>query len=49
MNVFKNLHFALFASFDIHVKNTNFTFGIPHTHIQWSPLNSHAKCAEKSC
>ena len=29
----KNSHFALFVSFDIHAKNTNFTFGIPHTHI----------------
>ena len=34
MNFLKNSHFALFFSFDIHVKNTNFTFGIPHTHIQ---------------
>ena len=33
MNFLKNSHFALFVSFDIHAKNTNFTFGIPHTHI----------------
>ena len=33
MNFLKNSHFALFASFDIHAKNTNFTFGIPHAHI----------------
>ena len=34
MKFLKNSHFALFVSFDIHAKNTNFTFGIPHTHIQ---------------
>ena len=33
MNFLQNSHFALFVSFDIHAKNTNFTFGIPHTHI----------------
>ena len=32
MNFFKNSHFALFVSFGIHVKDTNFTFGTPHTH-----------------
>ena len=26
------LHFALFASFGIHAKDTNFIFGTPHTH-----------------
>ena len=32
----KNSHFALFGSFGIHAKDTNFTFGTPwtHTHIQ---------------
>ena len=30
---FKISHFALFGSFGIHVKDTNFTFGTPHTHI----------------
>ena len=34
MNFLKNSHFALFVSFAIHAKNTNFTFGIPHRHIQ---------------
>ena len=33
MNFLKNSHFALFVSFDMHAKNTNFTFGIPHTQI----------------
>ena len=33
MNLKKNSHFALFGSFGIHVKDTNFTFGTPHTHI----------------
>ena len=33
VNFLKTSHFALFVSFDIHAKNTNFTFGIPHTHI----------------
>ena len=32
MNFLKNSYFALFVSFDIHAKNTDFTFGIPHTH-----------------
>ena len=32
MNFIINSHFALFVSFDIHAKITNFTFGIPHTH-----------------
>ena len=26
------LHFTLFGSFGIHAKDTNFTFGTPHTH-----------------
>ena len=28
------LHFTLFGSFGMHAKDTNFTFGTPHTHIQ---------------
>ena len=32
MNFLKISHFALFGSFGIHVKDTNFTFGTPHTH-----------------
>ena len=32
-NILKISHFALFGSFGIHVKDTNFTFGTPHTHI----------------
>ena len=33
MNFLKISHFALFGSFGIHVKDTDFTFGTPHTHI----------------
>ena len=31
MNFKTNSHFALFGSFGIHTKDTNFIFGTPHT------------------
>ena len=34
------LHFTLFGSFGLHAKDTNFTFGTPHTH-RYTQTHAH--------